>query len=69
MADYKKVLNEFEKEKSNNIKDGKVKEHDLENGQLADRIIDEHWDKSDSRWKQEYAKEIMNQKEDCKKHI
>lgn len=66
MADYKKVLSEFEKEKSNNITEGKVKEHDLINGQLADRIIADHWDKSDTRWKQEYAKELIkNNKKEC----
>lgn len=63
MANYKKVLREFEKEKSNNITEGKVKEHDLINGQLADRIIEDNWDKSDTRWKKEYAQEIMTRKE------
>lgn len=63
MTDYKKVLREFEKEKDNNITEGKVKEHDLLNGQLADRIIQEQWDKSDARWKHEYAKEIMRNEE------
>jgi hypothetical protein len=64
MADYKKVLQEFEQEKSNNIKNGKVKDYDLTNRQLADRIIEENWDKSDIKWKKEYAQEIIkNRKE------
>ena len=62
MSDYKKVLKEFEQEKKNNTKEDKVKEHDLSNG-LADRIIEEHWDKQDEKWKIEYSQEIMKNKE------
>ncbi len=62
MGDYRKALKELEEQKKNNVQEGKVREHDLSNG-LANRVIEEHWDKQDEKWKTEYAQEIMKNKE------
>ena len=62
MANWEKVLKDFNKEVSANTEDGKVKEHDLYSG-LADRIVEQHWKKQDEKWQVEYAKEIMKEKE------
>jgi len=64
VANYKTALKKLEEEKKANTKNDCVREHDLYCG-LADRIVKEHWDKEDKKWKVEYAKEIM--KKDCKK--
>lgn len=62
MSDYRKALKQLEEQKRNNVQEGKVREYDLSNG-LANRVIEEHWDKQDEKWKTEYAQEIMKNKE------
>ena len=62
MANWEKVLKDFNKEVSANTEYGKVKEHDLYCG-LADRIVEQHWKAQDEKWQVEYAKEIMKEKE------
>ena len=61
MANWKKVLKDFNKEVASNTEEGKVKERDLQCG-LAERILEEHWRKHDRKWQTEYAKEIMKEK-------
>lgn len=61
MSNYKKALKDLEEEKKNNIQEGNIRAHDLSNG-FANRIINEHWDKQDEKWKTEYAQEIMKNK-------
>ncbi|MGN1032574.1 MAG: hypothetical protein ACI4PU_03870 [Intestinibacter sp.] len=61
MANYKEALKKLEEEKKTNIEEGKIREHDLKSG-LADRIVEKHWDKQDKKWKVEYAKEILKEK-------
>jgi len=41
MANWKKVLKDFNKEVASNTEEGKVKERDLQCG-LAERILEEH---------------------------
>lgn len=62
MANWKSVLNNFNKEVAANTEEGKIRERDLKKG-LADRIVEKYWDKQDRKWKVEYAKEIMKNKE------
>ena len=64
MSNYKTALNKLEEEKKANTKNGCVRDKDLYCG-LADKIIEDHWNKEDKKWKVEYAKEIIKKK--CKK--
>lgn len=67
MANYKKALEKLEEEKRTNIKDGCIKDHDLEHGQ-ADIIIKKRWEREDKQWKVEYAKEIIKEfNKECEK--
>ena len=40
---------------------GNIRKHDLYCG-LADRIVEEYWEKQDRKWKVEYAEEILKNK-------
>lgn len=62
MSNYKSALNKLEEEKKLNIKEGMIREQDLKNG-LADRIVDKYFKKQDRKWKVEFAKEIIKEKE------
>ena len=62
MSNYKSALNKLEEEKKQNTKEGMIREHDLKSG-LADRILEKDWKKQDIKWKVEFAKEILKEKE------
>lgn len=62
MSNYKMVLKKLEEETKANTEEGKIKERDLKHG-LADRIIEKYYDKQENKWKVEFAKEILKEKE------